>query len=426
MADDLIAFDALEIKLFGAVYLIQSDTVISMTNARDFLTYKLELSKIYPLQTLASADSGDLILPGRFNTGVVLAKITSNQVACDLFFSLCPSPEVEVDSVCSILMLESKTRVDDQPIKGFTIKSVMDKNVAIIFKYKFPVIPDNDKRVIGKLIFEGLFVRQVDSIAKKTDVSLCLNSPRSLRLTYKSYCQMYSVEIENQLASQVTLNKIRIAEISIIDNLVLEPHEVFSTFHDNTEKKATVVPFEISYSLDQKFLILNPVLRDQDESSFTKLMREPGHCLESQQKISLDLMNPNTNIGFKVLVSAPPEADLHSSFQVTVDVETLKKQPCLVHLSDRNLENMLIVDKNSVLCDFNRLTESTAKVTFEILPLKTGYLKIPDILVLSVDGRDENTRSTVEVRNAFVKVATQSEVGCVHTNNLFNDKVQEV
>ena len=172
------------------------------------------------------------------------------------------------------------------------------------------------------------------------------------------------------------------------------------------------------------------MLKAIEPQVFGQLAETHTYKFEALQNFELDLVQPLSNLLFNVLVVAPREGELHQTFIVKVTVTSLKKnQPCLVQMSDRNLENMLIVNKNSVLCNFDKFATTTSVIDFEILPLKTGCLKVPDIMILPVIGGKndfDSSHSLVEVRNAFVKVITHQEVQCIHTNNLFNDKVQEV
>lgn len=415
----------MEVTLLGAKYVIQSDTMISMSNAREFLTYKLELSKLYPLHS-AAGDGGDLLLPGRLNSGVVLARLASNQVPCDLVFSLAPGHDTHLEDTCTVLLLDSKTRIDAQPVKGFNLKAVKDKSIAIMLRYKFPVLPNLEKRVVGKMVLEGLFVRHSDTIAKKTEATLLLGNTRSLKFAYRSIGDILSLEVENQLGFPISFDTLTVEGSQIGQNIKLEAKEVYSIFHDNSEKKSQTVPLNLTYTIGSSIATLNPILKEIDATTFEDIIKEENNAISPSQSIKIDLANPIAGLAFRVIVSAPSESELHTVFKVTVDVENLRKLPCLVQMSDRNLENMLIIDKNSVLCDFDRLSSKSTQVTFEVLPLKTGYLKIPDILILPVDGQSEETRASVEMRNAFVKISTQNEVACIHTNNLFNDKVQEV
>lgn len=428
LIDDIIAFDRMEITLLGAVYTLQSDTMISMFNAREFLNYKLELSKLHALHVLASNEPQDLVLQGKAITGVVIVKVVSNKVACDLSFSLTAAHDTLIEPICSVLLLDSGRRVDGEPVSGFTLKGVLDKNLAIVLKFKFPILPETEKRIVGKLNLEGVFTRTSDTILKKSESSLSLANPRSLEFTYRSFSDVLAIEMENQLTSALKIDSLTIAGQQTVANQMLESSEVFSACHDNSIAKAQKVPMQLIYSIPKDQVVLNPALKSIHSDIFTKLAIEPEFSIASQQSLDIDLVQPLCNTAFRVVVTAPSETDLHSTFKVKVDLAALKPGiACLIQMSDRNLENMLIVDKNSVLCDFRKLASSQTSIDIEILPLKTGYLKVPEILVLPVDSsRHEESRAMVEVRNAFVKVATAHEVSCVHTNNFFNDKVQEV
>lgn len=110
--------------------------------------------------------------------------------------------------------------------------------------------------------------------------------------------------------------------------------------------------------------------------------------LEISQRVRVNLANPYPNLYFKAEVISEGSVDLSTTFQIQVKLTSLKRNlPCIVELSDRNLENMLIINKNAVLCDFDKFRSSTAEVFFEILPLKTGYIRIPEITLRQVDGR---------------------------------------
>lgn len=199
--------------MLGAVYQLQSDTVITMTNAREFLNYKIELSRLHLLHQLSvkEGDHQDIVLQGCFNTGIILVKLISNRVSCDLSLAFSALHEAEIDPYCTVLLLDTKTKLDNQALEGLTLKSIADKNLAIVLRFKYPILPVFEKRTIGKCNLEGIFKRNSDTVCKKAESSLSLNSARTLKINYKSYCGMYALEIENQFNFPIIIENITIA-----------------------------------------------------------------------------------------------------------------------------------------------------------------------------------------------------------------------
>ena len=130
----------------------------------------------------------------------------------------------------------------------------------------------------------------------------------------------------------------------------------------------------------------NQALKSIDSETFSRMISEPKHRLDAKHVMTIDLLHTVSNLLFNLVVSSVQEIDIQSTFKINVKITSFgKNDSCLVQLSDKNLENMLILGKNSVLCDFSRSSSNIISITFEIILLRTGMIKIPEILVTPVD-----------------------------------------
>ena len=186
-----------------------------MTNAKEFLNYRLELSKLHLLHQVMQTENSqtDIVFQGWGNTGVILLKISSNQVSCDIRGSVNAMNDTELDKECDIILLDTKGRVDKLSIDSFVVKGIKDKNIAIVIKFRYPILLESEKRGIAKCLIEGTFMRSSDPLTKKTESTLSLNNPKSLLFSYKSYLDLYAIDIENNLGFGIVIDRLTIAGV---------------------------------------------------------------------------------------------------------------------------------------------------------------------------------------------------------------------
>lgn len=131
-------------------------------------------------------------------------------------------------------------------------------------------------------------------------------------------------------------------------------------------------------------------MKELDPEIFKRLINEPKYQFNPNQTLKLNLVNPFKDLYFKITVTGDEAVDLHSTFLVKVEIISFKPEvPCLVLLSEKNLEDMIILNKSSVLCDFEAFSKNVQEIQFEILPLKTGNLKIPEVIISPMDSNIE-------------------------------------
>lgn len=103
--------------------------------------------------------------------------------------------------------------------------------------------------------------------------------------------------------------------------------------------------------------------------------------LETTDLVSLDLAKSSSEEEVIVSVASDEQIELNSTFKITVSVESTKKAGIyLVRLCEEDFENLLLLSKTTSLCDFDS-DSNVQTLVFELLAIKTGLLKLPEITV---------------------------------------------
>jgi hypothetical protein len=225
-----------------------------MTNARDFLMYKLDVSKLYPLHQI-KADTGmlsDLLVHDQYNTGVLLVKVNSNSVACRFSGKIQAFEEDLLSPKCSIVLLDSQRTIEDLSINEFACADITDKRLAIIIQYKILPLQDFSKKPIGSITIEACFDKAGNSVSKKAESTMTLSQPQALSFSYTTLSGIYGLDIFNDLGADIAVQDISIAGQNQISSMELCDKEQYSASFDNSSGKVKDAVLELSYTLPKE------------------------------------------------------------------------------------------------------------------------------------------------------------------------------
>lgn len=258
MHDDTISFDKIELSFLGAEFTAKSDTAIMMGNARDILTYKIETSNIQFLHqlTLPSGKNASVLLHGIYNTGFVVVKLNANEIPCDLSAKLTAVDGIELESKCSVALLQSEKTIHDLDISDFSIRNIKDKKLALIIRFLVLPLQDFTKKPLFKLSIEGMFQQSSGRVVKKAETLLSFGKPLSFHFDYRTHAEIYALDIKNKFGLPAKIEKLTIGGETQLTNIDLLNKEVYSCCFDNSEGKKEEVVLEMAYSLPATAVVL--------------------------------------------------------------------------------------------------------------------------------------------------------------------------
>lgn len=250
ICDDFIHFDKLEIKMFNAHFTLQSSSPILSHDARSYLNYRVDISKLTFVNQIESENRElqDLIVHGAINKGAALIKLNSNEVPSNLKIQLLHRTEDEIQDDVILLFLDSGKKEQHSirsPIECF---GVSDKNLAIIFSIKVKMFSDLEKKVLGRLAVQATFLTINNPVHKSTEQNLALGLLSHLKLSYQSFGHYYNLQLRNLTGVDIKVQRIAIKGADVLSDMVLQRSENYSMIHNNSILADSVV-CSISYSI---------------------------------------------------------------------------------------------------------------------------------------------------------------------------------
>lgn len=224
--------------------------MVCMTNARDFLIYKVDLSRLYPLHQIRS-ESGtlsNLLVHDQLNTGVLLVKVNSNMVTCNFSVKITAFENDMLSPTCSIVLLDTGKTIDDISIDDIKFADIADKRLAIVIQYKILPLQDFSKKPIGSVCIEANFGKSESSTIKKAEAKITLCHPQSLVFTYSTQSGMYGLDILNDLGVDIEVQQLSISGQNQLSGMELYDKEQYSASFDNSSGQVKDAILDMIYT----------------------------------------------------------------------------------------------------------------------------------------------------------------------------------
>ncbi len=236
--------------MFNAHFTLQSNSPILSHDARSYLNYRVDISKLMFVNQIESENRElhDLILHGTVNKGVALLKLNSNEVLANLKIHLLHRTEDEIQDDVTLLFLDSGKKEKHSIRSPIECSGVADKNLAIIFSIKVKMFSDLEKKVLGRLSAQATFLTISSSILKSTEQNLALGQVSHLKLSYQSISHYYNLQLHNQTGVDIEVQRIAVKGADLVTDMLLQRSENYSMIHNNSILAASV-PCSLSYSI---------------------------------------------------------------------------------------------------------------------------------------------------------------------------------
>ena len=266
LCEDLISFDKIDIKMFKTSFTLQSDSMVICPDATNHLNHKIEASRLTFLHVVKSEVSGeclDLLVHEDSNPAVVTIKLNSNEVPVDLSIKIEKKQEDEIHDEVIVYFMDSATRQVFPTTELINFKEITDKNIALVFRIKLKPFAEIEKRVLGKILVTGKFLKngKKEIVMKTLEHSLVLSNPAHLRFSFESFHNYYNFQLDNVSPTDLKIislklkgrNGITIEQI-VEKDMILQRGERYSMIHDNSLGESSV-PLGLVYSIDSSIIV---------------------------------------------------------------------------------------------------------------------------------------------------------------------------
>ena len=381
--------------MFNAHFTLQSSSPILSHDARSYLNYRVEVSKLTFVNQIQSekGELQDLIVHGAANPAVALLKLNSNEVLANLKIQLLHRTEDEIQDDVTILFLDSGKKEKHSIRKPIECSEVADKNLALIFSIKVKMFSDLDKKVLGRLSVQATFLTINNSVLKSTEHNLTLGQLSHLKLSYQSFGHYYNLQLHNLTGVDLTVQRVTVKGADVTADMLLQRSETYSMIHNNSIL-ADSVACSLSYSIPAESIKKYPTLtRNQqllalEKEVLTSELREKCYEVASRQTIELDLVRPLPDQLVLLKLHSGHQCELNVPFAVKCEAKCLRKgNTFLFSMKEQAGDGMFITSKSSLLVAFREEEADTKTLEFELLPFKTGLFRLPEVSVQLMDGR---------------------------------------
>jgi hypothetical protein len=235
--------------MFNTFFTIEDDNLICCVNAREYLNFKVESSKLHFIHQVES-ESGqmsDLIFQSRTNAGLIFFKFISNEVTSDFSITFSGQKHEELEKNATIFFLDSKLSEEVMTDRKIVCPKVVDKNIALLVHFRVPLFSELDRRDLGKLSMTTTFHKSHGMVSRTIEQNLSIDRASYLNIQYNTYADYYNLELTNLTKADISISKIEVSGKNVVSGLELACQESYSLIHDNTAK-APKVPLKIEYS----------------------------------------------------------------------------------------------------------------------------------------------------------------------------------